>query len=65
MTYFVTFQPGELHNVMYLALMQNRVDFVKLFMETGLGLQDFLTVERMTQMYDEVRTIVLYQYVNM
>lgn len=39
---------------MYIALMQDRVDFVQLFMENGVHLKDFLTIKRMNQLYNNV-----------
>ncbi len=49
-----TFQPGELDDVMQSALLANRVDFVKLFMENGVSLKDFLTVRRLLSIYNNV-----------
>ena len=49
-------QAEELNEVMSSALLGNRVDFIKLIMENGLGLKDFLTVKRMLQLYNNVST---------
>ena len=49
-------QTEELNEVMSSALLGNRVDFIKLIMENGLSLKDFLTVKRMLQLYNNVST---------
>ena len=49
-------QAEELNEVMSSALLGNRVDFIKLIMENGLSLKDFLTIKRMLQLYNNVST---------
>lgn len=36
-------------------LLHNRVDFVHLILENGVGMQNFLTFERLEQLYNSVR----------
>uniref|UniRef100_K1QLP0 Transient receptor potential cation channel subfamily M member 8 n=1 Tax=Magallana gigas TaxID=29159 RepID=K1QLP0_MAGGI len=37
--------PGSLHEILYSAIRQDRVDFVDLFLDCGTSLKDFLTTE--------------------
>lgn len=48
-------QPGELEELMHMAITTNRVDFVRLFLEHGVSLREFLTVKRLLQLYNDVR----------
>ena len=47
-------QTGELDDVMYLAIMKNRVDFVQMFLENGVSPKDFLSIKRMLLLYNNV-----------
>ena len=47
-------QKGELDDAMYMALINDRPDFVQLFLENGLSLKDFLTLRVMIKLYNEV-----------
>lgn len=44
--------PGSLDDVMLDALRLGRVDFVKLFLAHGVSMRDFLTVSRLTKLYN-------------
>ena len=55
LVFLVELQAGELDEVMYLALLGDRVDFIKLLLENGVSLKQFLTVKRMIQLYNNVR----------
>ena len=43
----------SLDGVMFTALVQDRVDFVKLFLDNGVELKRFLTVKRLYHLYNE------------
>ena len=45
---------------MFEALCQNKVDFVKLFLEYGVNLKKFLTIKRLEDLYNYVRFIDLF-----
>jgi transient receptor potential cation channel subfamily M protein 2 len=44
-----------LHDAMFTAMVQNRIDFVQLFLDNGVELKEFLNVRRLRELYDEVR----------
>ncbi|XP_038076672.1 transient receptor potential cation channel subfamily M member-like 2 isoform X3 [Patiria miniata] len=46
---------GELDDALHYALVNNQTDFVKLFMENGVSLKDYLTVRELTLLYNEVK----------
>ncbi|XP_071942447.1 transient receptor potential cation channel subfamily M member-like 2 isoform X2 [Antedon mediterranea] len=46
---------GELHSALRYALVHNQVDFVKLFLENGVSLKDYLTVRELTLLYNELK----------
>ncbi|XP_033625076.1 transient receptor potential cation channel subfamily M member-like 2 isoform X2 [Asterias rubens] len=46
---------GELDAALHYALSNNQVDFVKLFMENGVSLKDYLTVRELTLLYNEIK----------
>ena len=48
------FQSGSLDDVMLDALRLGRVDFVKLFLANGVSMRDFLTVQRLRNLYNSV-----------
>ncbi len=45
---------------MFDALIQNKVDFVKLYLEYGVNLQKFLTFEKLENLYNNVRKLFFY-----
>lgn len=45
---------------MFEALCQNKVDFVKLFLEYGVNLKKFLTIKRLEDLYNYVRFLDLF-----
>ncbi|XP_038079151.1 transient receptor potential cation channel subfamily M member 2-like isoform X2 [Patiria miniata] len=53
---------GELDDALHYALVNNQTDFVKLFMENGVSLKDYLTVRELTHLYNEVeKNTLLYE----
>ncbi|XP_078660979.1 transient receptor potential cation channel subfamily M member-like 2 isoform X2 [Branchiostoma floridae x Branchiostoma belcheri] len=44
----------ELEDLMYSAILEDKVNFVKLFLENGVSLKDFLTVRRLQKLYSEI-----------
>lgn len=46
--------PGSLHEILYSAIRQDRVDFVDLFLDCGTSLKDFLTTERLLMLYSTI-----------
>ncbi|CAH8477999.1 unnamed protein product [Dicrocoelium dendriticum] len=50
---FYKFQKGQLNDYMYQALMSDRHDFVKLFLEQGFSLEEFLTVYMLEKLYTD------------
>ena len=46
---------------MLTALLDDKADFVRLFLENGLSMREFLTVERLCVLYRSVGTV---QYCN-
>lgn len=55
------FQKGDLNDYMYQALMQDRHEFVKLFLEQGFSLEEFLTVYTLEKLYtDQLKRLVGY-----
>lgn len=46
---------GMLDNLMFSALLLDRVDFVKLFLEYGVGLKTFLTKDCLEKLYQETK----------
>ena len=42
------------------ALINDRVDFVKLLLENGVHMQSFLTIHRLEELYNTVRAVVRY-----
>jgi len=49
------FQSGDLKRMMYMAIINNRVNFVHLLMKNGVCLREFLTVLRLRKLYNDVR----------
>ncbi|XP_070536806.1 transient receptor potential cation channel subfamily M member-like 2 isoform X1 [Ptychodera flava] len=55
-------QQHDLDEAVHIALLNNQVDFVKLFLEQGVSLWEFLTVKRLTRLYNEIRmNTILYE----
>ncbi|RDD40557.1 Transient receptor potential cation channel trpm [Trichoplax sp. H2] len=48
----VHWPPGSLDEPMLTALIKNRVEFVKMFMENGVNMKDFLTMGKLSLMYN-------------
>lgn len=44
----------DLYEAMFTALVQDRVDFVQLFLDNGVNLSKFLTVRRLRDLYSDV-----------
>ena len=44
----------DLERAMQTALVENKVDFVQLFIDSGVKLKSFLTVGRLEDLYQEV-----------
>lgn len=49
------FQEGSLEQAMMDALINDRVDFVKLLLENGVSMHTFLTIPRLEILYNTVR----------
>ncbi|XP_052803076.1 transient receptor potential cation channel subfamily M member 2-like [Mya arenaria] len=45
---------GILDDVMFSAILLNRIDFIKLFLEHGVSLKKFLTKERLLMLYNKI-----------
>jgi len=41
--------------MMHMAIINNRVDFVRLLLENGISLREFLTVDELLKLYNDVR----------
>ena len=48
------FQNISLYDAMFTALVQDRTDFVQLFMENGVSLKKFLSIETLWNLYANV-----------
>ena len=44
-----------LENLMEMALLENKVDFVSLFMDNGIQLRNFLSIKRLLSLYNTER----------
>ena len=51
---FTLLQPEDLHEVMYEAILNNKPDFVRLFVANGVDLGEFLSIQRLLQLYNNV-----------
>ncbi|XP_028404438.1 transient receptor potential cation channel subfamily M member 2-like isoform X2 [Dendronephthya gigantea] len=49
-----SFKSEDLHNPMLTALVDDKADFVRLFLENGLSMREFLTVDRLSTLYRSV-----------
>ena len=47
--------------MMHIAILENKTDFVKLFVENDFSLKQFLTYERLLQLYNEVNKLILFE----
>ena len=56
---FWCIQTRDLEDLMYTAIVNNVPDFVTLFLQHGVHLEDFLTPERITKLYNEARIYAL------
>ena len=52
---FLVQQEGALEVAMMDALINDRVDFVKLLLENGVSMHTFLTIPRLEDLYNSVR----------
>ena len=50
----VSLQQMDLYEAMFTALVQDRMDFVQLFIDNGVDLKRFLTVRKLRDLYDDV-----------
>uniref|UniRef100_A0A8D2MHH3 Transient receptor potential cation channel subfamily M member 2 n=1 Tax=Zonotrichia albicollis TaxID=44394 RepID=A0A8D2MHH3_ZONAL len=53
-------KPSDLHPVMAAALISNKPDFVKLFLEQGVRLKDFVTWDTLVYLYDNLAPSCLF-----
>jgi len=51
---FLSLQDMKLNDAMMTALIQNRTDFVRLFMDNGVELKDFLDIKNLWNLYANV-----------
>ncbi|XP_063423231.1 transient receptor potential cation channel subfamily M member-like 2 isoform X2 [Mytilus trossulus] len=49
-----TWEPGSLDDILQSAIMLNRKDFIELFLDHSVSLKDFLTVNRLRQLYNQI-----------
>jgi len=49
------FQQKRLEKMMHMAIVNNRVSFVRLLLENGVSLREFLTDEELLALYNDVR----------
>ena len=54
-------ETNQLHEFMYMAIKQNKLDFVKLFMEQGFVLSKFLTNRCLLKLYNDVSILVYFK----
>jgi hypothetical protein len=51
------FKSNELNNLMEMALLQNKPEFVELLLENGLNLKSFLTLKRLYFLYNSFKVL--------
>jgi len=51
-------QEGTLDQAMMDALVNDRVEFVKLLLENGVNMQKWLTIDRLEELYNIVITVI-------
>ena len=56
-------QSLDLDTAMFEALVQDRADFVQLFVDSGVNFKKFLTVRRLRDLYDKVKWNYFFAYV--
>jgi len=56
--WWMLFQPKEFQEMMRMAIINNRVSFVRLLLENGVSLREFLTDGELLQLYKDVRLTV-------
>lgn len=56
----LAWQPSDLHPVMAAALISNKPEFVKLFLEQGVRLKDFVTWDTLVYLYDNLAPSCLF-----
>lgn len=59
LVFYVTFQTIPLYDAMFTALVQDRVDFVQLFMENGVNLKNFLSIATLWNLYGNVSSMLV------
>ncbi|KAJ8309654.1 hypothetical protein KUTeg_012798 [Tegillarca granosa] len=47
-------KPGELNEIMFTALLTNKVDFVDILLDHGVSLREFLTKKRLLLLYNQI-----------
>ena len=60
----ISFQQAVLYDAMFTALVQNRADFVQLFLDNGVDLKRFLTTRTLWNLYCNVGTFLMCVYVH-
>lgn len=60
--YGQTWEPGALDQAMMQALQHDRIDFVKLLIENGVSMRKFLSIPRLEELYNTVRSILLISF---
>ena len=58
-SFSLPFQLKDLYDAMFTALVQNRADFVQLFLDSGVDLKKFLTVKTLWNLYCNVSFLYL------
>lgn len=48
-------QKEDLEEMMHLAIINNRFNFVRLLLESGVTLREYLTVDELLKLYNHVR----------
>ena len=59
----VLFQNISMYDAMFTALVQDRVDFVQLFMENGVSMKKFLSIETLWNLYANVSDCTLNRFI--
>ena len=52
---YLNFQSGSLNDLMFTAIVNDKIDFVKIFLENGCNMSEFLTYRRLIKLYNQVR----------
>jgi len=61
----ILFQPEDFEEIMRLAIIEDHVDFVRLSLDNGVSLKEFLTHDRLLDLYnDEVGTLDSQDYIS-